>query len=182
MSTVKALVRELIETLVLSVALILLIYRVIASIEIVYGASMEPNFHTGQRILVDKVTKYFKDYQRGEVVVLRPMGEEDKHFIKRVVGLPGDIIKLYDCSVFVSIDGKRYQLVEDYLAPKTCTIGGLKIKDGRATKLEKDQFLVLGDNRGSSVDSRFLGLVERKSIVGRVVFRFWPITFLGFIR
>lgn len=182
MSAVKESIRELIETLVVSLVVILLIYRFIASIEIVYGASMEPNFHTGERILVDKISKYFKDYQRGEVVVLMPIGEEDKHFIKRVVGIPGDIVKIFDCNVYVSRDGKRYQLSEPYLSPKTCTIGGLKIKDGRATRLEKDQYLVLGDNRKSSVDSRYLGLVDRKNVLGRVVFRFWPIKIMGFVR
>lgn len=176
----KRAVYEFFESVVGSVVVILVLYMFVALPEVVWGASMEPNFHTGERILVDRVTKYFEPFQRGEIVVLRPEGL-DKHFIKRVVGLPGDILKIYDCEVYVSRDDKKYKLDEFYLRSNSCTAGGTKVKDGRAVKIEEGNYLLLGDNREVSLDSRSLGLVKKEDIIGRVVFRFWPPSKFGFV-
>ena len=178
----KNAISELIETLVLSAVIIYLIYAFVASVEVVSGSSMEPNFYTGERILVDKVTKYYQTFGRGEIVVLSPPGENGKHFIKRIIGVPGDIIKIYDCKVYISNGVDRFILVEPYLAANTCTNGGVQIKNGRSLKIKEGEYMVLGDNRMSSVDSRFFGFIAKEDIIGRVIFRFWPVSSAGFIK
>lgn len=177
----KALIIELVETVLVSLILILVLYSTVASVEVVWGTSMEPNFYTGERILVEKLSKYVKDYQRGDVVVLTPPTDQRKHYLKRIIALPGEIVKVLDCKVFVSKDGEKFYLDENYLDVKECTKGGEAILDGRSMKVEPDTYFVLGDNRDVSVDSRVFGFVKESRIIGKVIFRFWPIGRVGFI-
>lgn len=171
---------EFLETSLISFVLIVLIYMFIASVEVVKGVSMAPNFHTNERILVDKISKKFGPYQRGEVVVLIPTGES-KHFIKRVIGLPGDVVKIYECKVHISQDSGQYVLEEPYLPESTCTSGGDALKEGHSMRLGEDEYIVLGDNRTNSSDSRYFGVAKKNQILGKVIFRFWPLNQLGFI-
>ncbi len=172
---------ELIETVVSSCVVILIIYTTIAIPEQVQGASMEPTFYSGERILVEKITKHFKDFQTGEVVVLHPPNNDNVDFIKRVVAIPGDIVKIYNCNVYINRDGQKYELEEPYLYEDTCTSAGGRLKEGRSIELQEKEYLVLGDNRAKSADSRSFGIITEERIVGRVVFRFWPISTIGYI-
>ena len=172
---------ELFETFVTSLIVIFMIYMFVGSVEVVWGASMEPNFYTGERILVDKISPIVSPLKRGDVVVLIPPNEPDKHYIKRIVGMPGDIIEVFNCHVYISRDNQKYELQETYLPTDICTNGGSIIKEGRALKIEDGQYLVFGDNRPFSLDSRFFGVIQAKEVVGRVVFIFWPLDKLGFI-
>jgi signal peptidase I len=177
----KDTILELIETAVTSAIVILVIYTTVAMPEQVQGASMEPNFYSGERILVEKITKHFKDFNTGEVVVLHPPDNNHVDFIKRIVAVPGDIVKIYNCKVYINRDGQKYVLEEPYLSENTCTTAGGRIKEGRSLQLEEGEYLVLGDNRPRSADSRVFGLIQKERIVGRVVFRFWPLSQLGYI-
>lgn len=182
MNNAKNIILEILETLAVSFIIIYIIYRFVASMEVVSGGSMEPNFYTDERILVDRVTPLYKRYQRGEVVVLNPPNEETKHYLKRIIALPGEIVKILDCKVYVSNDDGRFLLDEDYLAPKTCTTGGPHLIEGRSIKLLDNEYLVLGDNRAYSIDSRFFGVVKGNHILGRVIFVFWPPKKVGFVK
>lgn len=179
---IKRQIIDIAESFLTSTIVVLVLYMTIGSVEVVWGASMEPNFETGERILVDKVSKYFKEYQRGDVVVLVPPTEESKHYIKRVIGIPGDVIKVYQCSIYIYRDGKQFQLEETYLKQNNCTLGGsIYLQNGRSIEISDDYYAVLGDNRDNSLDSRFFGLVKKSEILGKVVFRFWPIAKIGFV-
>ena len=178
---IKNIIVDILEVLILAVPILYLTSHFVASMEVVVGESMSPNFHTGQRIIVDKVSPRFQNYERGEVVVLTPEKSTDKHYLKRVIGIPGDIIKVYDCKVYVSRDGQRFTAEESYLREDECTKGGNSLRQGRSIKLLEDEFIVLGDNRNNSVDSRSFGPVKKSDILGRVIFRFWPIRQAGFI-
>ncbi len=182
MNKIKDTLLELIETFVVSFVVIFLIYKFVASMEVVSGSSMEPSFETGERILVDKVSPFFKPFKRGEIVVLIPPNESSKHYIKRIVAVPGDIIKIFECNVLISNDTGQFVLQESYLTLDTCTFGGTLLRDGRSVKLGFQEYAVLGDNRSHSVDSRFFGIIARKNLLGRVVFRFWPPAKAGFLR
>lgn len=172
---------EITETFLTSVAVLFVVYVWIAMPEMVHGASMEPNFYTGERILVERLTSHFKDFERGEVVVLHPPRNDDIDYIKRIIGIPGDTVKIMDCSVYIVRDGVKFELNETYLSEGTCTSDGPRLREGHSVKLEEGQYVVLGDNRGESADSRVFGLVEEDRILGRVVFRFWPFSKLGFL-
>jgi signal peptidase I len=181
MTNIRGVIAEVTETFALSFVIIMILYGAVASIEVVSGASMEPNFHTNERILVDKLTPIIDSYRRGDVVVLIPPGEKDIHYIKRVIGLPGETIKIYNCKVYVLINGDKYLIEEDYIPEAVCTTGGTEVKDGRSLKIPENQYLVLGDNRPFSIDSRYIGLVPKDRILGRVIFVLWPIGSAGFL-
>lgn len=171
---------ESLETFVVTFVIIAVIYQFIAMPEMVWGASMEPTFKTGERILVEKVTKLFKDYQRGEIVVLNPPTDKNSDYIKRVIGLPGEIVKISNCTVQIKTNDDRFILDESYLGPKTCTTSGSYFEEGRSIKIPDGEYLVLGDNREVSADSRYFGFVKKSAILGRVVFRFWPLDKVSF--
>lgn len=175
----KNIIIDMGETLVMSFIVLFAIYSTIAFPEIVSGSSMEPSISDGERILVDKISGNLVDFKRGEIIVLNPPGTTNLDYIKRVIGVPGDVVKIYSCKVYIIQDKEKYILEETYLYDETCTNDGPSIKEGRSIRLGEDEFLVLGDNRNNSADSRILGLIKRDRIVGRAVFRFWPLTKFG---
>jgi signal peptidase I len=81
----------------------------------------------------------------------------------------------------VLVDGTRYVLQEEYLDENSCTYGATAVQDGHSYVIPEGQYLVLGDNREHSIDSRYLGFVDRKAVLGRVAFLLWPIAKLGFV-
>ncbi|MBI2620788.1 signal peptidase I [candidate division WWE3 bacterium] len=172
---------EMIETFAISLVVLVVIYIFVAFPIVVYGASMEPSLHTGERVLVERLMKRFVGFKRGDIVVLHPPRNESIEYVKRVVGLPNEIVKILDCDVYISRDDERFKLKESYLEAGECTLGGDALKEGRAVQLDEDEFLVLGDNRAKSADSRVFGVITADKILGRAVFRFWPLGKIGFL-
>lgn len=170
----KEVILELIETFITSFVVLMLIYWWVALPEVVSGASMEPTIFDGERILVERITKNFKSFDRGDIVVLHPPENDNIDYVKRIVGVPGDVVKILDCNVYVSRDGEKFRLEEPYLEGGTCTSGGKSLREGRSIRLDEDEYVVLGDNRTKSADSRLFGTLKEDRIIGRVVLRFWP--------
>lgn len=172
-------VREVLETVVPAVLIALLINLFLAQATRVYGQSMEPNLHTDQRLIIEKLSynsllrQYlgFNGPKRGDVVVIRLISQGDELLIKRVIGLPGDVVEIHDGKVFVN----RQALTEPYLAHNTPGLYG-------PTTVPPLHIFVLGDNRGSSNDSRSFGTVALKDVVGRAWFAYWPPDQVGFVR
>lgn len=167
--------REYIETLVGAVVLAVLIMTFVARTFTVDGPSMMPTFQDGQRLLVDRLTYRFSDPQRGDVIVFRYPANPSQHFIKRIIGVPGDEIFIAGGTVFVN----GVALREDYINGPMFT--------GRPfgpVIVEPDTYFVLGDNRNNSEDSRDrrVGLVPRRNIVGRAVWRYWPLSDMAILR
>ncbi len=177
----KTFFADLLETLAFTFVVIFLIYKFIAIPELVLQSSMFPTIFSGERVLVDKLSTHLYPYERGEIIVLNPPNNQSTDYIKRIVGLPGDILKIYDCKVYISRGGNRYIVEETYITEDTCTNGGNYLKEGRSLRLEEDEYVVMGDNRSNSTDSRSFGPVKRNAIVGRVIYRFWPISRAGFM-
>lgn len=150
--------------------LIALLIRVfIAQPFIVNGASMEPTFESGEYLIVDELTYRFREPVRGEVIVFKYPQNPSKYFIKRVVGLPGEIVEIKNNEIFITNgEGLTQKISEEYLIDTT---------DGN-TKLilGGEDYFVLGDNRLVSSDSRTWGAVSRDLIIGRAFVRFLPIT------
>lgn len=180
MNKPKSVIIEIVETLIVSYIVLMVVFKLVAFPEQVVGASMEPTLHTGDRILVQRLSKHFRDFNRGEIVVLEPPGLDGTHYVKRVIGMPGDIVKISDCFVTISNNGIKYELDEHYLEKTECTDGGKMIVEGRAMRLGNDEYMVLGDNRSNSADSRAFGPIARERIQGSVAFRFWPPSDFGF--
>lgn len=157
-------IRELIGTIALTL-LIFLVIRFAAQSFRVDGQSMEPGLHTDEFVLVDKVAYLFQSPQRGDVIVFHYPLDTSRDFIKRIVGLPGDTISTTSASVIV--DGQT--LHEPYIS--------LPFNFENDTwKLGPNQFFVMGDNRGNSLDSRSWGPLDRSYIVGKAVVVYWPVS------
>jgi len=167
---------EIIQVVVIALVVVLPIRYFVFQPFVVKGASMEPNFHDGDYLVVDELSYRFKDPQRGEVVVFRYPKDESQRFIKRVIGLPGEQLDLNGSTIRITkADGQVVDLDEAKYLPKLIYFTEQKII------LTKDEFFVLGDNRFHSFDSRGWGLVKRNEIIGRVAVRLWPFTAIDYL-
>lgn len=154
---------ELFEILLVAIIAVVVV-AFIAQPFRVQGASMVPNFLSGDYVLVDKVSYHFRPLVRGEVIVFKNPENRSEYFIKRVIGLPGEEVIIAEGDVY--INGKL--LKEGYLPSDTSS--------GRAADfiLGPDEYFLMGDNRLQSRDSRSWGALERDKVVGLVRARFWP--------
>ncbi len=136
----------------------------------VKGASMEPNFREHEYLIIDELTYRFREPQRGDVIVFKYPENPKEYFLKRIVGLPGETIKIMEGQVIIYNknfpEGKV--ISEPYLPDDLKTVGE------RVAVLSDEQYFVLGDNRFNSHDSRGFGPIERELVVGRAWFRGWP--------
>jgi signal peptidase I len=162
---------ELGETVLPAIVIAVLINLFLAQATRVYGSSMEPNLHTDQRLVVEKVTYRLHGPSRGDVVVLRMPDRGPELLIKRVVGLPDEIVEIRNGTVYVD----HQPLDEPYTVRSTgSTYGPTLVPEGHV--------FVMGDNRGASNDSRVFGPVPMDRIVGRAWISYWPIEFLGLVK
>lgn len=165
---------EIVEIIVIAVAAVFIVRTFLVQPFLVSGASMSPNFSNGDYVLVDEITYRIRPPERGEVVVFHDPENYGTYFIKRVIGLPGETVRIDNNTVTVSNSGapQGIALSESYL-PKgiiTSISGG---SDRYA--LSSSTYLVLGDNRPNSFDSRSWGVLPAKNIVGLVRVRLWPL-------
>jgi len=160
------LAREIVETIVLTVLMFLIIRLAVQNFNI-DGHSMEPNLHDQELILVDKWSYIFHTPSRGDVIVFQAPPNPTQDYIKRIVGLPGDVITVQDNTVFVN--GKRLQ--EKYIDEH---YQGNPYQPIVNSIVPPNSYFVMGDNRGGSSDSREWGCVPKESVVGRAALIYWP--------
>jgi signal peptidase I len=152
--------RDVIETMLLIAIAFLVVNSLIGRFRI-EQVSMEPNLHEGEYVIVDKVSYLFHAPERGDIVVLRRLGQPD--LIKRLIGLPGETIEARGGQVY--IDGQP--LTEPYL-PQSIN------QDTPPQTVPVDRYFVMGDNRNNSQDSRSFGTIPFGDIVGRAWIIYWP--------
>lgn len=165
--------RDLLKDVVETVLLAIVIYAVVNFLTaryIVIGYSMEPTLHSGEYLIVEKISYRFAEPQRGDIIVFDyPLHSEDD-YVKRIIGLPGDRITVSDGVVYVN----------DFLLEETYT---LTDTPGEQTwVVAENSYFVMGDNRRGSSDSRSWGVLERKYIIGKVWMVYWPISEIGLVR
>lgn len=166
---------ELFQTLVVFATIATIIYWLVAQPHKVSGSSMFPNFKDGDYIITDKVTYKFNEPARGDVVVFKNPRDESQDFIKRIMGLPGDRVKVQSGHVYIND-----KLVnEPYLKPEVITNPGNFMHEGQEVVVQPGEYLAMGDNRPHSSDSREWGYVTKQEIIGRVFFRYWPSGVVG---
>jgi signal peptidase I len=164
---------ELLQIGVIAFAIVMPIRYFLFQPFIVSGESMVPNFQNGDYLIVDEISYRFAGPQRGDVIVFDWPKDTKQRFIKRVIGLPGETVQVKDGNVFVTTNGKTTQLTEKYLPANLKTIGEITIT------LKADEFVVLGDNRDYSYDSRAWGVVPKKDIIGKAFIRIFPLSALS---
>ena len=163
--------REVLETILPAILIALLINVFVGQATRVEGQSMEPNLHTDQRLVVEKVSYRFHGPQRFDIVVPRLPSQDDELLIKRVVGLPGETVEIRDGEVY--INGKM--LDEPFLNVET--------RPGRQSSITVPPLhvYVMGDNRNHSNDSRSFGPIPIENIVGRAWISYWPLENVGLV-
>jgi signal peptidase I len=165
---IKNWLKDIILGVVIAVLMVVFVYQPVK----VEGTSMQPELIDQERIFVNKFIYHFEEIHRGDIVVFWYPKDPSKSFIKRVVGVPGDIVSIQDGQVY--INGKR---LDEVYVPSG-------YQDGDSypvVRIREDHFYVLGDHRNASNDSRSWGQVPRKYIYGKAVFRYWPVGKAGFL-
>ena len=158
---------------IIVIVIVLLLFIFVVGIEQVVGPSMEPTLKQGNVVIVNKLTYRLHEIQRNDVVIII---KEDKHMVKRIVGLPGEKVEYKDNYVYV--DGKKYQ--EKFI--DGVNTDDFSISDLGYDVIPDDMYLVLGDNRENSRDSRSFGLVEKENIIGKVWIRIFPFNKINFVK
>ena len=163
---------EITKMVVISLAIIIPVRYFLIQPFYVKGASMEPNFHDHEYLIIDEISYRFNEPQRGDIIVFHYPYDTNEFFIKRIIGLPGETVQIKDGDVYISNQQypDSFKLVEDYLDSDLAT----HTYNQSPVELITDQYYVLGDNRYVSKDSRSFGPVNEDLIVGRVFFRGWP--------
>ncbi|MBE9041326.1 signal peptidase I [Oscillatoriales cyanobacterium LEGE 11467] len=196
---------EILKTLGLSAVLAFGIRTFVAEARYIPTGSMLPTLQINDRLMIDKIGYRFSDIQRGDIVVFKPTVQLQQEgfkeaFIKRIIGLPGDKIEIVDGRVYANGEFLDEPYVAHASDPTWDEVPGLS----RGTRVDvcrtnppyftqkqrgdtevweavvpADSYLVMGDNRNNSYDSRCWGVVERNETIGRAVVRFWPIQRVG---
>lgn len=141
----------------------------------VSGDSMEATLHSGDNLIVDKLTYHFREPERYEIIVFPYRYEENTFYIKRIVGLPGDRVQIQDGYLY--LNGER---ADEHYGLERMNSAGIAAEE---IVLGEDEYFVLGDNRNASSDSRSpsVGVLKRDEIIGRAWVRIWPLDNIGVI-
>ncbi|OQB13380.1 MAG: Signal peptidase I S [Firmicutes bacterium ADurb.Bin193] len=172
------------EAIIISIVIAIIIKTFIFTIVLVDGPSMENTLHTGDRLFVYRLGYTPKN---GDIVVFKPERNPNKPFIKRVIATPGQTIDIDYTRGLVMIDGKV--LDEPYIKVATKSVNGEAVKF--PVTVPEGYFFAMGDNRGNSHDSRNVdvgsmdnksGLIKNESVMGKAIFRIWPLSKFGLLR
>jgi signal peptidase I len=164
---------EIIKVVIISLAIIIPVRYFLIQPFYVKGASMEPNFHDHEYLIINEISYRFSAPHRGDIIIFRYPKDPSQYFIKRVIGLPGETVRIKDNKVYIK-NSEHQDFVEldesEYLASDVSTFNY-----GRSEYvLEADQYFVMGDNREQSLDSRRFGFVPKRLIIGNAWVRGWP--------
>lgn len=166
---------EMFKVAVISLAIILPVRYFLIQPFYVKGASMEPNFYDHEYLIIDEISYRLSDPSRGDIVVFKYPKNPKQYFIKRIVGLPGERIKISEGNIHISKSGMSFvPLEEKYLQKDIET--QLPATGFGDVLLGENEYFLLGDNRNQSLDSRVFGPVSREFIVGKTWLRGWPLS------
>jgi len=166
--------KELLKFILIAFLIVVPFRYFVAQPFIVNGASMTPTFLPGEYLIVDQISyRTLRNPARGEIIIFHYPKDHSKYFIKRVIGLPGETVKIKGTEIFIVNDAnpKGIKLSEDYILYSK--------NDSIEVKLQDDEYFVMGDNRASSSDSRVWGPLKEDLIVGRPLVRLVPFSRLA---
>lgn len=157
---------------IIVIIFVLLFFIFVMGLQQVIGPSMNPTLNEGDIIITNKFIYRFKSLERNDVVVI---SQDEKYMIKRIVGLPGETVEYQNNDVL--INGKAYK--ETFTNSET---EDFTIQDLGYDVIPEDMYLVLGDNRENSLDSRTFGLISKNQIIGKAWIKIWPISKMKIIK
>ncbi|MDP3941927.1 MAG: signal peptidase I [bacterium] len=162
---------DTIQTVLLAASVFLVIYLFLLRPFEVSGESMFPTFKNGEFILTNLITLRFNELKRGDVIVFQAPVDHDKDYIKRVIGIPGDSVEVRGGSVYVNA-----KLLDEssYVSRDVRTSSGAFLREGQAVVVPTDEYIVMGDNRPHSSDSREWGFLRKDELIGKSFFVYWP--------
>ena len=163
---------DFMQTILLAASVFLVIYIFLFRPFQISGESMYPTFKNKEYVLTNLISLRLGDLKHGDVIVFKAPTDNEKDFIKRVIGLPGDRVFLKEGFVYVN-DVKLNE--NAYLGPDVRTYGGSFLKEKEPVVVPEGECLVMGDNRPFSSDSREWGFLKRKEIIGKSFLVYWPI-------
>lgn len=152
---------DTLETILLALLLFLAINAVSSRVR-VENISMKPTLKEGDLLLVNKLAYKWTEPKHGDIVVFHFQGNKNEDYIKRLIGLPGDVVRVENGTVYINDQA----LVEPYIAAQPAYNGSWTVPQG--------ELFVLGDNRNNSSDSHHWGFVPMEDIVGKAIFIYWP--------
>ena len=168
----KSFLKDLIKDIIIALVLVLIITACVKP-TIVSGQSMDDTLHDGNYLIVNKLAYKFGEPEHGDIIVFDSGQEERELWVKRIIGLPGDVIRTDGKTLYIN-DAKAS---EPYIKKGTVAQGEMQtwtVPDGTV--------FVMGDNRNNSTDSRIIGCVEESAVLGKAVVRLWPPSSIGRIK
>lgn len=164
----KGTFKDFLFIVVISLAVVFIVRHFIAQPFVVSGASMEPTFHNGEYLIVDQLSYKLNNPERGDVIVFKYPIIPSRFFIKRIIGLPGEVVKIEGQEVYIKeVGSEEFKLLEEkYIEFPKDTFS--------ESKLDDNEYFVMGDNRLASLDSRVWGPLNENFIVGKAFVRLFP--------
>ena len=173
---IRRVIFEWLLYILLFLAAVIVVPRYIVQRTIVTGESMENTFWNGDQLLIEKVTRHFKEYERFDIVVFDPANDFSQgHYVKRIIGLPGETVQIIGENIYINGE----VLVETF-GKSPIVYAGLAAEP---ITLQEGEYFVLGDNRDISLDSRYesVGLVEQTQMEGKVILQIYPLSKFGMV-
>ena len=193
----RSIIRETIEIVLLTLILIIGIKNILGEPRWIPTESMVPTLIEGDRVFIEKMSQFSKDYKRGDILVFYPPEFKLKHdpvseftravgfmsndiaYIKRLIGLPGDVLEVKE-GLGVFINGK---LLDEPYVNEIARYGSCsEVKYCGPLKLGKDEYFMMGDNRNNSSDSRVWGPLKGDRIIGKDLLTWWPINRINIVK
>lgn len=161
---------DYLQGIVVFMALLVMVYLFIFSPQEINGASMEETFFNGELIITSKLIYKLELPKRGDVVIFKSPGNKEVDYIKRVIGLPGERVKLEGGRLYIN----GVLLPEPYLAEGISTNSERFLSEGEEITVPEGKYFLCGDNRPHSSDSRDFGPIPLEDFIGKGLFRYWP--------
>src|ERR1700694_2703435 len=171
----KSFLRDTLEIVFLALVLYVVIQYAVPTVHVV-GSSMYSTLHDNDLLVASKISYKLHQPQRGDIIVFKPPDEASRDFIKRIIGLPGERIRIANSVVY--INGRV--LNEPYL-PERWTYNNNWPQSGQDQLIPPDQYFVMGDNRNHSSDSRTFNFIDLTFILGKGEIRIWPLGQVGIL-
>lgn len=171
-------VREFIidsSKMIITIVAVLVFIMYIATLQQIVGSSMSPTFESQEIVILNKFHYLLFDIKRFDIISFEY--DSTKYLIKRVIGLPGDKIEYKDNVLYVNGEKIEEEFLSEDIKTENFTLASLGYEE-----IPKDMYLVLGDNREDSLDSREIGLIQKKEILGKVNLRIWPIFKIRYVK